>query len=72
MSLIRYAGTCDFCGKHTLSGKGDFQSIGSLSKKTKQLYTGAGYKGKWLIRCFKCKGTGNVPLRAKNLYHTNK
>ncbi len=56
MSLINFAGNCDFCGNHTPAFKGDFQSIGSLGKKEKQLFVGQNYKGKWLIRCFKCKG----------------
>lgn len=67
MSVTKYKGTCDFCGKNVPAGKGDFQSIGSLSKKAKALYTGANYKGKWLIRCFGCRGTGNMPLRQQNL-----
>jgi hypothetical protein len=62
-----YPGNCDFCGKYVPKGKGDFQSIGSLSKKQKKLFTGVNYKGKWLIRCFQCKHTGNVTLRQKQL-----
>ncbi len=56
MSLISFGGICDFCGKDTKAGKGHFQSIGSLGKKEKAFFTGVNYKGKWLIRCFQCKG----------------
>lgn len=59
MSLTRYDGICFMCGKTVKAGKGDFQSIGSLSKELKKNYTGANYKGKWLVRCFQCKGLGN-------------
>lgn len=67
MSLTKYNGICDFCGAETPAGKGDFQSICSLGKNAKKLFTGQNYKGKWLIRCFKCKGTGNKTLREKQL-----
>lgn len=56
MSLIQYGGICNFCGRKTEAGKGDFQSIGSLNKKERTLFTGANFKSKWLIRCFRCKG----------------
>lgn len=56
MSLIQYGGKCDFCGRDTKPFKGDFQSIGSLGKKEKAHFTGQNYKGKWLIRCFGCRG----------------
>lgn len=59
MSTIRYAGTCNWCGKHVQPGRGDFQSIGSLSKDIRKHFTGANFKTKWLIRCFGCKGLGN-------------
>lgn len=65
MSLINYEGICDFCGRYTEARKGDFQSIGSLSKKEKALFTKQNYKGKWLIRCFHCKGIKHT-LRYKN------
>lgn len=64
--LTKYKGVCDFCGRETHAGKGDFQSIGSLPQKYKHLYTGKNYQGKWLIRCFHCKGAGNTTLKIEN------
>lgn len=63
MSLNRFAGKCFICGHDVPTGKGDFQSVGSLPKDIRKNYTGANYKGKWLIRCFKCKGSGNYPSK---------
>jgi DNA-directed RNA polymerase subunit N (RpoN/RPB10) len=57
--LTRFDGVCFKCGKTVKAGKGDFQSIGSLSKELKKQHTGKNYHGKWLVRCFSCKGTGN-------------
>lgn len=62
MSLIKFSGNCDFCGKPTKEFKGDFQSIGSLGKKEKMFFTGKNYKGKWLIRCFSCKGIRHTKI----------
>ncbi len=55
----QYPGVCFKCNRNVPAGKGDFQSIGSLPKGMRSNYTGANYKGKWLVRCFLCKGTGN-------------
>lgn len=68
--LIKFAGTCDFCGQYTKAGEGDFQSIGSLSKKEKDLFVGVHYKGKWLIRCFMCKGVKHTK-RYSEFLHRN-
>lgn len=59
MSVTRYAGQCAFCGKQTPAGKGDFQSKGSLPKKTRAKLAAMRHPGMWLIRCFRCKGAGN-------------
>lgn len=59
MSLTRYDGVCFRCGKTVKAGKGDFQSVGSLPKPQRAKYAG---KGKWLVRCFGCKGVGNKPF----------
>ena len=56
MWLNKYKGICFICGKEVLPHRGDFQSIGSLPKKIRKKYTGVNYKGKWLVRCFNCKG----------------
>jgi len=60
MSLNKYKGVCFICDKEVLPYKGDFQSIECLPKKIKKGYVGANYKGKWLVRCFACKGKGNI------------
>ena len=65
MSLNQYKGKCFMCGKEVLPLKGDFQSIGTLSKSLKKNYTGENYKGKWLVRCFGCKGLGNKTMIKK-------
>jgi len=68
--LNRYAGDCAFCGRPTGADQGDFQSIGSLGKKERKLFTGVNYTGRWLIRCFRCKGAGNQTMRSKKLTET--
>lgn len=67
MSLNQYKGICFICGKEVPPRKGDFQNIGSLSKELKKNYTGANYRGKWLVRCFGCKGLGNNPLKLNEI-----
>jgi len=67
MSLTRYDGVCFRCGKQVKAGNGDFQSIGTLPKDLKKNYTGANYKGKWLVRCFGCKNMGNKVLPSKDI-----
>lgn len=57
MSLTRYDGNCFRCGTSVKAGKGDFQSVGTLQKKDRSKYN-----RKWLVRCFACKGLGNVPI----------
>ncbi len=61
MSLNKYPEKCFICGKDVPAGNGDFQSVGSLPKDIRKQYTGVNYRGKWLIRCFNCKGVGNNP-----------
>lgn len=56
----RYSGNCFLCHKFVPAGKGDIQSIGSLPKHIKIKHTGPNYRGNWLIRCFDCKGKGNI------------
>lgn len=63
MSVTQYNGICFMCGKNVPAGRGDFQSVGSLPKKDRSKYAG---RGKWLVRCFQCKGLGNKPLVDKN------
>ena len=57
MSLTRYDGDCFRCGTFVKAGKGDFQSVGTLPKKER-----VKYRKRWLVRCFGCKGLGNVPI----------
>lgn len=57
MSLTRYDGNCFMCGEFVKAGKGDFQSVGTLPKEIRSKYN-----RKWLVRCFSCKGLGNVPI----------
>lgn len=57
MSVNKYAGVCFICGKNVAPGKGDFQSTGSLSKEKRKKIV-----GRWLVRCFGCKGLGNKPM----------
>lgn len=71
MSLIKYKGKCDFCGKDTEAFKGDFQSIGSLGKKEKKFFVGENYKGKWLIRCFGCNGIRHTKVYSEFLMRNN-
>lgn len=52
----KYDGICFVCGEKVKSGNGDIQSKGSIPKEYRKLFY-----GKWLIRCFECKGAGNVP-----------
>ncbi len=54
MSLTRYDGFCFRCGKTVKAGKGDFQSKTTLQKEERKKFI-----GRWLVRCFACKGTGN-------------
>jgi len=55
------------CDKEVPPRKGDFQHIKSLPNKEKVKHTGANYHGKWLVRCFACKGLGNKPLKQEQL-----
>ena len=55
----RFPGICFICKKLVCSDKGYFQSVGSLPKELRGNYTGANYRGKWLLRCSKCVGKGN-------------
>ena len=58
MSANQYKGICFICHKEVLTGRGDFQSRGSLNEKTKKLVP---YTGRWLVRC-RGKHVGNIPL----------
>ena len=60
MSLTRYDGKCFRCGKFVPAGKGDFQARNSLSHTERVKYI-----GKWLVRCFACRGLGNKSLITK-------
>ena len=59
MSVNQYPGICAFCNRNVPAGRGDFQSKGSLSKKTRYKLAQIRHPGKWLVRCFRCKGAGN-------------
>ena len=72
MATNAYEGICDWCGVKVPPCRGDFQSIGSLPKDYKKWYTGLNYKGRWLIRCFNCRGTGNETIKIKNLKQQGK
>ena len=63
MSLTRFDGVCFKCGKNVKAGKGDFQSKGSLPKEWRNKIM-----GKWLVRCFSCKLTGNKPMESSPFY----
>lgn len=63
-----YEGYCSWCGRLVKPNQGYIQSIGSLDPETKKLFTGANYKGKWLIRCKKCVGVPNQELSDKLEY----
>lgn len=69
--LTKFDGVCDFCGEKTEAGRGDFQSIGSLGKEQKKLFTGFGFKGKWLVRCFRCKGIKHTKKYREHLEKLN-
>lgn len=60
MALNRYKGICFICGQNVPPRKGDFQNISTLPKSIRKKYTGVNYKGSWLVRCFGCKGLGNI------------
>lgn len=55
----KYDCICFRCGKKVEAGKGDFQAYWSLKKSERQLVN---KKGRWLVRCFACKGQGNIPI----------
>ena len=57
----QYPSKCFRCKKNVPAGKGDIQSIGSLSKNMRSQFA-TGFHGKWLVRCFACKGQGNKIL----------
>ena len=54
-----YAATCFRCHKHVPAGKGDIQKT---TKKGVMEIRSTQIEKTWLVRCFDCKGKGNVPL----------
>jgi hypothetical protein len=54
----KYPGKCFVCGKEVPAGAGHFQGVGSLPKEDRKKYF-----GKWLIRCRRCVGNGNQPIK---------
>jgi len=63
MSLNQYKGICFRCGDEVLPHKGDFQAAYTLGKTLRNKIA-----GKWLIRCFACKGLGNKPTETSPFY----
>lgn len=58
----QYSGKCFMCGCAVGVGQGYFQNIFHLPKEIRKKYLNN--RGmKWLLRCVRCVGAGNVPLK---------
>lgn len=53
----QFDGFCFRCGKNVKAGKGYFQSKVTLPKEDRKKYI-----GKWIVRCFACRGLGNKSI----------
>lgn len=56
----KFDGVCFRCHKPVKAGKGDFQHLRTVPKEVQKLYYGQ--PKSFVVRCFECKGKGNVPL----------
>ena len=57
----KYAGTCFICEKEVKPNKGFFQAV-SPTRALRKRFPGR----RWVVRCEKCVGRGNKPIKNIN------